>query len=141
MAGQFEGKVVVVTGASSGIGRASAIAFAREGAKVVVCARRTDRGERTVNVIEEAGGTATFVRADVSKLADVKAMVDKTLGTYGGLDCAFNNAGIEGPSVPIVEYPEEDWHRVIDTNLKGVWLCMKYEIQYMQDHGGVGGPL
>jgi NAD(P)-dependent dehydrogenase (short-subunit alcohol dehydrogenase family) len=112
------------------------LAFAREGAKVVVVDVVVDGGEATVKTIKEADGDAVFVKADVSQAAEVEAMVNKTVETHGRLDCAFNNAGIEGVQAPIVENPEENWDRVININLKGVWLCMKYEIPQMLKQGG-----
>jgi NAD(P)-dependent dehydrogenase (short-subunit alcohol dehydrogenase family) len=142
--GQLEGKVVLVTGGSSGIGRASALAFAREGAKVVVNANlNIEGGEETVRMIKEAGGGAIFVKADASKTAEVEAMVKKTVKAYGRLDCAFNNAGVAdvpGASAFIPEktadYAEKEWDYVISVNLKGVWLCMKFEIIQMLKQGG-----
>jgi len=137
MTGQFEGKVVLVTGASSGIGQATALAFGREGAKVVVAARRIPESKETVRMIEEAGGEAIFVRTDVSKRAEVEALVDRAVEHFGGLDCAFNNAGIpQIPRVPAADCTEESWDQVVDTNLKGMWLCMKYEIPQMLIRGG-----
>ena len=137
MAGQLEGKVALVTGASSGIGQVTALAFSREGAKVVIAARRIPESEGTVKMIEEAGGEAIFVKTDVSKRAEVEALVDRTVEHFGGLDCAFNNAGIpQIPRCPAVECTEESWDQVIDTNLKGMWLCMKYEIPQMLIRGG-----
>lgn len=137
MADLFKGKVAVVTGGSSGIGRASALAFAAEGAKVVVSARRSAESEETIKLIKAAGGEAIFVQADVSKTADVQALINKTVESYGRLDYAFNNAGIEGAAlVPIVDYSEETWDQVIAINLKGVWLCMKYEIPQILKQGG-----
>ena len=134
---QLEDRVALVTGGGSGIGEASALAFAREGAKVVVADVDHISGEATAHAIEEAGGKAIFVRADVSQRTDVEAMIRKAIEVYGQLDCAFNNAGIEGtPFVPIADYAEEVWDRVIDVNLKGVWLCMKYEIIQMLSQGG-----
>ena len=132
MSKQFEGKVALVTGASSGIGRATAIAFSEEGAKVVVAARRKVEGEETVAMIKSRGGEAIFVSTDVSKAADVEALVDRAVKAYGRLDFACNNAGIGGPHLVFTaDFPEEDWDKVIATNLKGVWLCMKYEIRQM----------
>ena len=128
-------KVALVTGASSGIGRATAIAFAKAGAKVVVVARRADKGEETVRLITEASGEAIFAQADVTKASDVEAMVKKTVETYGRLDYAFNNAG-SGTSGKIADLSEADWDYEINANLKSVWLSMKYEIPVMQQSGG-----
>ncbi len=137
MAGTLEGRVALVTGGSSGIGRASALAYAREGAKVVVADVNVEAGEQTVEEVRKADGTATFVRADVSSGRDVEALIRQTIEVYGRLDCAFNNAGITGAlGVSTHEYPEEDWDRVIGVNLKGVWLCMKHEIPQMLEQGG-----
>src|SRR5215510_2016450 len=136
MAGRVESKVALVTGGGSGIGRATALAFAREGAKVVVADVVVTGGEETVQMIKTAGGEAIFVKTDVAKPAEVEALVKKIVETYGRLDCAFNNAGIEGEATPTVEYSEEGWNRVIDINLKGVWLCMKHEIPQMLKQGG-----
>lgn len=138
MSGQLEGKVALVTGGSSGIGRATALAFAREAAKVVIADVNVGGGEETVRMIAETGGEATFVEADVSRAADVEHMVEKAVETYGRLDCAFNNAGIlgDGNAYTTAEYPEGVWDRVIAVNLKGVWLCMKHEIQQMVEQGG-----
>jgi NAD(P)-dependent dehydrogenase (short-subunit alcohol dehydrogenase family) len=111
--------------------------FARERAKVVVADVAVEGSEETVHMIKEAGGEATFVRTDVSKASEVEALVNKAVETYGQLDCAFNNAGIQGtPLVSTVDYTEENWDRVISVNLKGVWLCMKYEIFQMLKQGG-----
>jgi len=132
VSGQLEGKVALVTGGGSGIGRATALTFAREGAKVVVADIDVDGGQATASMIENVEGEAVFVEVDVSRAADVEAMVSQVIETYGRLDCAFNNAGITGPiGVAAAEYPEEAWHQVIAINLTGVWLCMKYEIQQM----------
>ncbi|MBI4301201.1 MAG: SDR family oxidoreductase [Chloroflexi bacterium] len=138
MVARLEGKVAVVTGGSSGIGRATALAFAREGAKVIVGDVATEASGETVRLIKGAGGEATFVRCDVSQAADVQAMVNIAVTAYGRLDCAFNNAGIEGAQATTADYPEEVWNRVISINLTGVWLCLKYEIAQMlkQDGGG-----
>ncbi|MCZ7380046.1 MAG: SDR family oxidoreductase [Candidatus Methanoperedens sp.] len=132
----LEKKVALVTGGGSGIGRACALAFAREGAKVVVADVMERGGEETVQMIQEAGGESIFVKTDVSKKDDVEALVKRTVDTYGRLDCAINNAGIEGIMAPTADYTEENWNRVININLKGVWLCMKYEIPEMQKQGG-----
>jgi NAD(P)-dependent dehydrogenase (short-subunit alcohol dehydrogenase family) len=130
------GKVALVTGGSSGIGRASALTFAREGAKVMVADVVVGGGEETVGMIKKAGGEASFVKVDVSKAAEVEAMVKKAVATYGGLECAFNNAGIAGEVGPTAECTEENWERILAINLKGVWLCMKYEIAQMLKQGG-----
>jgi NAD(P)-dependent dehydrogenase (short-subunit alcohol dehydrogenase family) len=136
MSGKFQGKVALVTGGSSGIGRATALAFAREGAKVIIADKDAKGGEETVRMIKQAGGEATFVKTDVSKAAEVEALVNKTIKTYGRLDCALNNAGIVGSGVYTADYTEEVWNRTINVNLKGVWLCLKYEILRMSKHGG-----
>jgi NAD(P)-dependent dehydrogenase (short-subunit alcohol dehydrogenase family) len=136
MAGRVDGKVALVTGGGSGIGRATALAFAREGAKVVVADIVVAGGEETVRMIKAAGGEALFVKADVAKAAEVEAMIKKAVETYGRVDCAFNNAGIEGAVAPTHECTEENWDRVVAIDLKGVWLCMKYEIPQMLKQGG-----
>ena len=136
MAGLTEGKVALVTGAGSGIGRATALVFAREGAKVVVSDIVVAGGQETVQQIEAAGGEAIFVKADVSQAADVEALVTQTVETYGRLDCAFNNAGIEGGMKLTIDCTKEEFDRTIAVNLTGVWLCMKYEIQQMLSQGG-----
>ena len=136
MAGLVQGKVALVTGGSSGIGRATSLIFAREGAKVVVADVLTEGGEETVRLIKAAGGEAIFVKADMGKATEVEAMVQATVNTYGRLDCAHNNAGIEGATGRTADYKEEDWDRVMLINLKGVFLCMKYEIQQMLKQGG-----
>jgi NAD(P)-dependent dehydrogenase (short-subunit alcohol dehydrogenase family) len=133
--GQFSGKVALVTGAGSGIGRVTAIAYAREGAKVVV-SDVTDSGQETVRLIEKAHGTARFVHADVASESEVEQLVAATVSTYGRLDFAFNNAGIGGESVPTADRTLDDWNRVIGINLTGVWLGMKYEMQQMLTQGG-----
>jgi NAD(P)-dependent dehydrogenase (short-subunit alcohol dehydrogenase family) len=135
MAGQFTGKVALVTGAASGIGRASALAFAREGARVVVADMAVAGGEETVRMITAAGGTALFVKTDVSKAVEVKALIDKTVEAYGRLDYAHNNAGIEGATGTTIDCGEENWQRTLNVNLTGVWLCMKYEIPQMLRQG------
>ena len=136
MAGQFEGKVALVTGGNSGIGKATAIMFAKEGAKVVITARRVPEGKQTVEEIRKAGGEAIFVKTDVSVEAEVEAMVSKTVEAYGRLDCAFNNAGVGSAGGLIHESTSDEWDYVNDINLKGVWLCMKYEIAQMLEQGG-----
>lgn len=137
MTERLSGRVALVTGGGSGIGKATALAFAREGARVVVSDVNVDSGNATVAEIESAGRHAVFVKADVSQRNDVEAMINKTIEVYGQLDCAFNNAGIEGQvGTPISDYPEDNWDQVIDINLKGVWLCMKYELAHMLKQGG-----
>ena len=136
MAGRMEGKVALVTGASSGIGRASAQAFAADGAKVLVADIDVEGGDETVRTIEEAGGEAIFVETDVTDTAAVQAMVEKAVQTWGRLDCAHNNAGIAEPRVRMADLTEETWDRIIDINLRGIWLCMKYEIPQMLKQGG-----
>jgi len=136
MAGLVEGKIALVTGGGSGIGRATALTFAREGAKVVVADVVVEGGEETVRLIKAAGGEAMFVKADMAKAAEVEAMVQKAAATYGRLDCAHNNAGIEGATGRTADYREEDWDRVISINLTGVWFCLKYEIAQMLKQGG-----
>jgi len=131
----LEDRVALVTGGSSGIGRATALVFAREGAMVVVADLVVEGGEATVQAIKKAGGDAAFVKCDVSKASDVEALIKKTVDTYGRLDCAFNNAGV-GPFGTTAECTEEDWDITINVNLKGVWLCMKYEILQMLSQGG-----
>src|SRR5260370_24019958 len=136
MASNFKGKVALVTGGGSGIGRATAMGFAREGAKVAVADYVPEGGERTAKEITAAGGEAIFIHADVSVGRQIEAMVSKIVQTWGRLDCAHNNAGIEGRMANTAECTEENFDRVIAINLKGVWLCMKYEIPQMLKHGG-----
>jgi NAD(P)-dependent dehydrogenase (short-subunit alcohol dehydrogenase family) len=136
MAGQFDGKVALVTGGNAGIGKSAAMQFAREGASVVIAARRVDAGEETVAEIRDAGGEAAFVRTDVSKIADVRNMVNTAVETYGRLDYAFNNAGIVLDRGRTHEHTVEDWDQTIDINLKGLWLCVKYEVEVMLEQGG-----
>jgi NAD(P)-dependent dehydrogenase (short-subunit alcohol dehydrogenase family) len=136
MPGQLTGKVALVTGGASGIGRATALTFAREGAKLVVADMNAEGGQQTVHMIRENGGDAIFVQVDVSKATEVAAMISTTVETYGRLDCAHNNAGIGSrPRAPLHECTEETWDRVLSINLKGVWVCMKYEIIQMLNQG------
>lgn len=128
-------KVVLVTGGASGIGRASALNFSEKGANVIVSDVNEDEGEETVVKIKEKGSDATFVKADVGIKSDVENLICQIIGRYGRLDCAFNNAGIIGSTATTTECTEEDWDRIIQVNLKGVWLCMKYEILEMLKQG------
>lgn len=130
-------KVAIVTAAGSGIGEAAALAFAREGAKVVVADISTDGGESTVDRIRKAGGEAVFVPTDVSREEDVIRMVDAALTTWGRLDCAFNNAGIGNKPAIATDQTEDEWHRILNVNLVGTWLCMKHQIPPMLKNDGV----
>lgn len=133
-------KVALVTGASSGIGRATALAFAAKGASVVLAARRQEELDSLVTEIESGGGKATAIKTDVSKSEDAERMVAHAVGTFGRLDYAVNNAGIEGAIANIVDLAEDDWDRVLDINLKGNYLCLRYEARAMLD-GGRGGAI
>ena len=150
----LEGKVAVITGGSSGIGRAAALAFAREGAHVAIGARRLTEGEETARMVREAGGQAVFVQTDVSQSDQVQRLIQAAVERWGRLDCAFNNAGIEGDAfVHTADYSETTWDQIVAVNLTGVFLSMKYELQQMLKHGSgtivnmssiaglVGGPL
>ncbi len=134
--GKFDDKVALVTGAASGIGRASAQAFAREGASVIVADIQFDAGRETVNLIEEAGGEAKFIEADVSKATQAEALVAGATKAWGRLDYAHNNAGVLGTAKPTHEIDEADWDRLLAINLKGVWLCMRYEVPRLLEQGG-----
>lgn len=136
MAGSMNGKVAIVTGAAAGIGRATAMAFAKEGAKVVVADVTAPGGEETVNCIRRGGGDAIFVQTNVAIESEVASLIKATIDAYGRLDYAFNNAGIEGAIAPAAEYPVEMWDRVLGVNVTGAWLCMKAEIPEMLKHGG-----
>jgi len=136
MAGQLVGKVGLVTGAASGIGRATALAFAREGAKVIVADSAIEGGEETVRMIQEAGGEAIFVKTDVTLEADTEALVKNTVQRYGRLDCAVNNAGITGEQALTADCSKQNWDRVIAINLTGVFMGMKYQIRQMLKQGG-----
>ena len=136
----FNGRVAIVTGGNSGIGRAAALGLARAGAGVVIAARREPEGAAVVAQIEAEGGAATFVPTDVAKEADVRRMVEMALQTYGRLDVAFNNAGADttagvSASTAVTELEEADWDRIVDVNLKGVWLSMKHELRPMLERG------
>ena len=134
--GLVSGKVALVTGSGTGIGRATALKFAEEGAKVIVSDVSSDGGNETVALIKQQGGDAAFTRADVAKASEIEALVANAVGTYGRLDCACNNAGIEGKIAPLTEQPEDNFDRVISINAKGVFLCLKYEIAQMLKNGG-----
>ena len=128
----FVGKIALVTGGSSGIGRATALAFAAQGASVVVASRREEESAQTVRQVIAAGGQAIFVQTDVTQAGQIQALVARTVAEYGGLDYAFNNAGIEGtPFVPVQHYAEETWDAVFAINVKGVFLSMKYELPHI----------
>jgi NAD(P)-dependent dehydrogenase (short-subunit alcohol dehydrogenase family) len=135
MTQQFFGMVALVTGGASGLGRVSAIALAREGAKVVVSDVMVSEGEATVQIINQAGGQAIFVKADVTNSAEVEAMVEKTVKAFGRLDFALNNAGIDGVRARTADYPEDVWQQVINLNLTGVFLCLKFELPFMVRQG------
>jgi NAD(P)-dependent dehydrogenase (short-subunit alcohol dehydrogenase family) len=132
----FAGKVAFVTGGGTGIGRATALAFAREGASVVVAGNNAEHNEETVRLVEEAGGQALAVTCDVSSSDDVKAAVEQTVDRFGRLDFAFNNAGVEQPVKPLQEITDDEFDRLIAVNLRGVFLCMKHELPLMLKQGG-----
>jgi NAD(P)-dependent dehydrogenase (short-subunit alcohol dehydrogenase family) len=134
--GQLDGKVAIVTGGSAGIGRAAAAALAREGAMVVVADVDVERGESSAREIVDKGGQATFLRTDVADDRSVAAMVVRAVEVFGGIDVAFNNAGIEGAPAPTHECTPENWARTLAVNLGGVWSCMRHEIPRMLERGG-----
>jgi len=136
MAGILQGKVALVTGGGSGIGRATSLRLAKEGAKIMIGDYVPESAERTVKMIKEAGGEASCVATDVQFAQQVEAMINKTVETYGRIDCAFNNAGIEGKFSDTILCTEENFDRTIAIDLKSVWLCMKYEIPQMLKQGG-----
>jgi len=136
MAGPLDSKVALITGAAAGIGRAAALAFSRAGARVLLADVEATGGEATAGLVRAAGGEADFLRADVTQADQVAALVQAAVSRYGRLDCAFNNAGIGGMEAPTHEFPEAEFRRVIEVNLIGVWLCMKYEIAQMLRQGG-----
>jgi NAD(P)-dependent dehydrogenase (short-subunit alcohol dehydrogenase family) len=138
MSTDLQGKVAIVTGGTSGIGRDTAVLFAKAGAKTVVAGRREKEGKETVELIRAAGGDGLFVKTDVARAADVEALVQNTVEKFGRLDIAFNNAGVEEAFVPITDESEENWDRTIDINLKGTWLCLRAEIRQMLKQGGGG---
>ena len=133
---EFQGKVALVTGGTSGIGRAAAIAYAREGAKVIVAGRRAAEGEETVQLVRAQGGEALFVPTDVAQEAQVKNLIGRTLEQFGRLDFAFNNAGVDQQPTPLLEQTVETYDQVMDINVKGVWLSMRHEIPAMLKTGG-----
>src|SRR5499433_3471590 len=133
---EFTGKVALITGGNAGIGRATAIEFAQHGAKVVITGRREKEGHEVIAEIKALGGEAIFAKTDVSKESDVKAMIERTLETFGRLDCAFNNAGIEETLTPLSNQTEETYDQIMDINVKGVWLSLKHEIPAMLKTGG-----
>jgi len=135
MSGNFEGKVALVTGGGSGIGRATAVAFARGKANVIVTDISEEGGEETIRIIKEAGGEGSFIKADITQAGEVEALINKTVEIYGRLDCAHNNAGIPGGSVPVADCTLEDWDAVMNLNLRGTFLCLKYEIMQMLKQG------
>ena len=132
----FSGKVAVVTGGTSGIGKAAAIALAQAGAKVVVAGRRQVEGEKTIRLLQASSGEGFFVATDVSKEADVQTLIEKTMAHYGRLDIAFNNAGVDQETTPLPEQTEATYDRIMDINVKGVWLSLKHEIPAMLKNGG-----
>jgi NAD(P)-dependent dehydrogenase (short-subunit alcohol dehydrogenase family) len=138
MTTELQGKVALVTGGTSGIGRDTAVLFAKAGAKVVVAGRREAEGMQTIEMVHAAGAEGLFVKTDVSKAPEVEALIQKTVQRFGRLDAAFNNAGTEGVWVSLIRQSEEDWDRTIAINLKGVWLCLKYEIRQILKQGGSG---
>jgi NAD(P)-dependent dehydrogenase (short-subunit alcohol dehydrogenase family) len=129
-------KVAIITGGSSGIGRATAVALAKDGVKIAIAARRAKEGEETVRLVNEAGSEGTFVKTDVANEDDVRSLVEKTVKTYGRLDYAFNNAGIEETMTPLVDQTSDIFDQIMNVNVKGVWLCMKHEIPEMIRTGG-----
>jgi NAD(P)-dependent dehydrogenase (short-subunit alcohol dehydrogenase family) len=136
MSGRFDGKVAFVTGATSGIGRATALAFGREGASVVVADVATDGNQETARMIEQAGGQSLAMSCNVTRADDIKAALDAAVERFGRLDIAFNNAGIEQPIKPAAEISDDEWDRLVAVNLRGAFLSMKHEIELMLQHGG-----
>jgi NAD(P)-dependent dehydrogenase (short-subunit alcohol dehydrogenase family) len=132
----FANKVVLITGGTSGIGRAAAVAFAKEGAQVVVSGRRAQEGEETVRQVKAVGGEGLFVKTDVTQVAQLKDLVDRTLAKYGRLDIAFNNAGVEGAFATVAEETEANYQLIFDANVKGVLFSMKYQIPAILKSGG-----
>lgn len=137
MKGQFENKIAIVTGASSGIGKASALNFAKKGAHLVIADTQDESGQKVANEASEFGHKCHYVHCDVSKPDQVQQVIDTCIENFGRIDYAFNNAGIEGDSATTADFDEDAWHHVISVNLTGVWLCMKYQLQHMA-HAGQG---
>jgi NAD(P)-dependent dehydrogenase (short-subunit alcohol dehydrogenase family) len=138
MTQQMNGSVALVTGGAAGIGRAAALAFAAQGARVAIADVKVERGAQVVRAIEDSGGKAIFVKTDVSKTGEVEALIGRTVSAFGRLDYAFNNAGIEGQLATTADCTEENFDRVLAVNLKGLWLCLRFEIQQMLRQGGGG---
>lgn len=138
MSKDLENKVALITGGTTGIGRDTAVLFARHGAKVVFTGRRETEGNETLNLVRAVGGDGLFLKSDVSKASDVQSIVQKTVEKFGRLDVAFNNAGVEGTLGPLAEQTEENWDYVHNINLKGLWLCLKYEVRQMLKQGRGG---
>jgi NAD(P)-dependent dehydrogenase (short-subunit alcohol dehydrogenase family) len=134
--GSFVGKVAFVTGAANGIGRAAALAFAREGASIAIADISDQGNQETARMIEEAGGRVLAVKCDVARSNDIKAALDQAIAAFGRLDFAFNNAGVEQPITAAADLSEQEWDRIVDTDLRGVFLCMKHEIPLMLNQGG-----
>jgi NAD(P)-dependent dehydrogenase (short-subunit alcohol dehydrogenase family) len=138
MTKDLENKVALITGGTTGIGRDTAVLFAKHGAKVVFTGRREAEGNETLSLVKAAGGDGLFLKSDVSKIPDAQSIVQKTVEKYGHLDIAFNNAGVEGVWMPIADQTEENWDYVHDINLKGLFFCLKFEIQQMLKQGRGG---
>src|SRR3954467_3127019 len=136
LSGSFKGKVAFITGAANGIGRAAALAFAREGASVVIADVAEQGNQETARLVEEAGGRAQAVRCDVSRADDIKAALEKALEAFGRLDFAFNNAAIQQPVKPAADLTQQEWDRIIEIDLRGVFLCMQQEIPLLLKQGG-----
>lgn len=138
MSKDLENKVALITGGTTGIGRDTAVLFAKQGAKVVFTGRRETEGNETLKLVRAAGGDGLFLQSDVSRASDVQSIVQKTVEKFGRLDVAFNNAGVEGQLGPLIDQTEENWDYVHNINLRGLWLCLKYEVQQMLKQGRGG---